>query len=135
LPLAFRDRERITLDGPTILEESARREIWVCGPGAYVVLKALAFRSRGENKDAYDLFYILENFGRGVSEGAEHFRLLLDDPATEAAVAVLEQDFASHEGIGPRRVAEFITGGPDDAIQARSGASGNSSVQAPCASH
>jgi hypothetical protein len=33
---------------------------------AYVVLKALAFDSRGENKDAYDLFYVVRNYGVGL---------------------------------------------------------------------
>jgi predicted nucleotidyltransferase len=45
-----------------MLGERASREIWVCGPGAFVVLKALAFRTRGENKDAYDLYYVIRNY-------------------------------------------------------------------------
>jgi hypothetical protein len=49
LHLAFRDRERITLSGKTIIGEQATRQVWVCGPGAYVVLKSLAFHLRGEN--------------------------------------------------------------------------------------
>ena len=50
--LAFRDREHVEIAGETIFGERATRTISVCGPGAYVVLKALAFRLRGENKDA-----------------------------------------------------------------------------------
>lgn len=46
--------------------EDATRDVWVCGPGAHVVLKAPAFASRGENKDAYDLFYVVRDFGPGV---------------------------------------------------------------------
>ena len=46
--------------------EQPTREVWVCGPGAYVVLKALAFRLRGENKDAYDLHYLVRNYGAGI---------------------------------------------------------------------
>jgi hypothetical protein len=61
LHLAFRDRCRVTLSGPTIVGEKATRDVWVCGSGAYVVLKALAFELRGENKDAYDLFYVVRN--------------------------------------------------------------------------
>ena len=57
LHLAFRDRELVNLSGKTIRGERASREMWACGPGAFVVLKALAFRLRGENKDAYDLVY------------------------------------------------------------------------------
>jgi hypothetical protein len=46
----------------------------VCGAGAFVILKALAFRIRDENKDAYDLYYLLRNFGRGVADGAAELR-------------------------------------------------------------
>ena len=55
LDLAFRDRRSAPLSGYTLFNERADRDIPVCGPGAFTVLKALAFRNRGENKDAYDL--------------------------------------------------------------------------------
>jgi hypothetical protein len=45
------------------------------GPGAYVILEALDFKNRGENKDAYDLFYLLRHFGNGIGEVVD--RLLL----------------------------------------------------------
>jgi len=83
-----------------------------------IVLKALAFRDRGENKDAYDLFYVIRNFGVGVSDVADALRPLMDDPDAVKAAEILEQDFSDHDAVGPRRVAEFLTGGPDDAIQA-----------------
>ncbi len=44
----------------------ATRSISVCGPGAFTVLKALAFSYRGENKDAYDLYYVLKYYGGGL---------------------------------------------------------------------
>lgn len=118
LHLAFRDRRRVPLSGQTIMGEDAARDVWVCGPGAYVVLKALAFASRGENKDAYDLFYVVRNFGSGVEDTAERLQPLLDDPAGSDAMVILRRDFLDHNGVGPRRVAEFLTRGPDDAIQA-----------------
>ena len=118
LHLAFRDRRHVPLSGRTIMGEDAARDVWVCGPGAYVVLKALAFGSRGENKDAYDLFYVVRNFGSGIEDIAECLRPLLNDPAGSDAIAILRRDFLDHNGLGPRRVAEFLTRGPDDAIQA-----------------
>ncbi|NCQ34547.1 hypothetical protein GW813_05590, partial [bacterium] len=118
LHLAFRDRRRVPLSGQTIMGEDAARDVWVCGPGAYVVLKALAFGSRGENKDAYDLFYVVRNFGSGIEDVAACLRPLLEDSAGVDAVAILRRDFLDHNGLGPRRVAEFLTRGPDDAIQA-----------------
>lgn len=118
LHLAFQDRRRVTLSGRTVMGEDATRDVWVCGPGAYVVLKALAFGLRGENKDAYDLYYVVRNYGSGVEDVAASLRPLLSDGAASKAIAVLRRDFLEHNGVGPRRVAEFLTGGPEDAVQA-----------------
>lgn len=118
LRLAFLDRRRITIEGKTIFGEQAARDVWVCGAGAYVVLKALAFASRGENKDAYDLYYVLRNYGGGPPDVLACLGPLLGDADTDAALRVLRQDFLVHDGIGPRRAAEFLTGTLDDEIQA-----------------
>jgi hypothetical protein len=118
LQLAFEDRRRLTLSGRTTMGEDASRDVWVCGPGAYVVLKALAFDLRGENKDAYDLFYVLRNYGGGVEEVSKCLRPLLVDSDASRALAILQRDFLDHDGVGPRRVAEFLVGRRDDAIQA-----------------
>ena len=117
LHLAFQNNSLVLLEGKTILGETAQRRVRVCGAGAFVALKALAFHIRGENKDAYDLFYMLRNFGRGVSEVAEQFRPLLPDPAALRAVEHLRMDFLDFEALGPRRVAEFIYGRSDLDLQ------------------
>ncbi|MEW6777930.1 MAG: hypothetical protein AB1405_16645 [Bdellovibrionota bacterium] len=108
LHLAFQDRSREKLSGKTITGEMASREVWACGPGAYVVLKTLAFGSRGENKDAYDLFYVIRNYGRSVEDVAERLTPLLKDPDAKKAVEILKRDFTHIESLGPRRVAEFL---------------------------
>ena len=118
LHLAFVDRQKITLAGRTILGEHAERDIWVCGPAAYIVLKALAFDLRGENKDAYDLFYVVRNYGSGVHEIADLMRPILQDPATQEAIVILQRDFTSHRSLGPHRVARFLTGETDENLQA-----------------
>ena len=118
LHLAFRDRERIALSGETIFGEHATRNVWVCGPGAYIVLKALAFDQRGDNKDAYDLYYLIRNYGSGVDDVAARMRPLLADATAAEALDILRRDFLEHDAVGPRRVAEFLTGGQDDAAQA-----------------
>ncbi|MDD5306628.1 MAG: hypothetical protein PHU25_04835 [Deltaproteobacteria bacterium] len=112
LALAFQDRRRVRIEGRTIFGEKATREVWVCGPGAFVVLKALAFLGRGEDKDAYDLYYLVRNFGAGVEDVAVCLRPLLVDGEAQRALEVLRNDFLNHEGIGPRRVAEFLQAAP-----------------------
>ncbi|HEY1379971.1 MAG TPA: GSU2403 family nucleotidyltransferase fold protein [Gemmataceae bacterium] len=114
LHLAFRDREEITLDGDTLTGGTARRVINVCGPGAFVVLKSLAFKSRAENKDAYDLWYVIQT----RTDCASRFRALRGDVKAEEALQILQQDFTDAGRIGPRRVAEFLFGGSDENLQA-----------------
>lgn len=118
LHLAFRDRERVEIGGETIFGERATRSISVCGPGAYVVLKSLAFRLRGENKDAYDLYYVVRNYGAGVDDVASRLKPLLGDPSATDALRFLREDFGDHDGVGARRVAEFLLDSPDDDVQA-----------------
>jgi|GEM_PF-2732064 len=48
LELAFLERELIPIDGHTLRGEHVSRIIPVCGPGALIVLKALALADRGE---------------------------------------------------------------------------------------
>jgi len=118
LQLAFKDRRKIRLSGRTVLGEQATRDVWVCGPGAYVVLKALAFDLRGENKDAYDLYYVVRNFGNGPDDMASAFRKLASEAEAVRAVEILRRDFLEHDAVGPRRVSMFLEGRPDPAVQA-----------------
>lgn len=118
LQMAFIDQEKIVLNEYTIYGEKAERTICVCGAGAYLVLKALAFRNRGENKDAYDLYYVLRNYGSGIGDVVEKLKPLLADSDTQKALEILKEDFVDIDSLGPIRVAKFITGIRDENIQA-----------------
>lgn len=118
LPLAFLDRTKVTLAGLTLQGEHAEREMWVCGAAAFVALKALAFRSRGENKDAYDLYYVLRNYGLGPRTVAESFLPLGEDAAAQEALRILDADFGAPHAIGPMRVAAFLGRSRDEALLA-----------------
>jgi len=118
LQLAFRDRQKISIKGKTILGGRASRPIWVCGPGAFVVLKALAFGTRAENKDSYDLYYIIRNYGNGVEDVYKCLAPLLDDQDALRALEILKRDFSDPDKIGPLAVAEFLYRGPNDDLQA-----------------
>ena len=117
LDLAFRDRARIeiqaVIDGALV-----SRSVWVCLPGAYTVLKALAFHDRTKDKDAYDLHYVLAHFGDGPAAAAQHLRPLLDHPEAERAVAILRTEFAAIDHAGPAAVARFLLRNGDDALKA-----------------
>jgi len=108
LSLAFRDRLRIELTGKTITGEAANRSISVCGPAAFIALKALSFRNRGEAKDAFDLVHVLMGFGLGVEDIAARANVLHDDEGFGEALAVLLEDFGAPDRLGVRRAGDFL---------------------------
>lgn len=112
------DRELITLDERLADGERAIRTIGVSGPGAFLVLKALAFNGRGEPKDAYDLHYMLASLADGPSATAARINHLRPNPDVEMALAVLQRDFVEPDAIGPASVARFLQHRLDDEIQA-----------------
>jgi len=81
-------------------------------------LKALAFRNRGDNKDAYDLYYHIRNYGSGVEDIADALKPLLKEKETKEAIGILREDFAAIDSVGVVRAAHFISGGPNETIQA-----------------
>ncbi len=108
----------MTIAGRTILGAKATRDVWVCGAGAFVVLKALAFDGRGESKDAYDLHYVIRNYGTGVADVAARLKPMLAHPDAQKALEVLRRDFLDPDAVGPRSVAEFVVGAVDAELQA-----------------
>lgn len=116
LELAFRDRVWKELTDAVPSGARAVREVPVCGAGAYIVLKSLAFGLRTANKDAYDLFYVLS--GVGIPEVASRLGSLQPDPNVDEALNVMARDFSAHDRPGPVGAAHFQAHGPDDELQA-----------------
>ena len=118
LQLIARDFVIVQLTGTNLDGVTLTRDVRVCGPGAFVVLKARANRDRDEPKDALDMTYVLTHYEGGVEAVADRLRPLLDDPDAREAVAWLREDFGSIDSIGPLRVAVFLQAAGDDALQA-----------------
>jgi hypothetical protein len=114
LDLAFRNPRQITLAGKDCKNRWAERAVKVCGPGAFVVLKALAHFGRDEPKDAYDLYYLLQHYGEDVEDVAGDLRSLLDDEQAQQAIANLRAEYTRLDAVGPSRLADFLSGQVDD---------------------
>lgn len=127
LQLAFVDKIGVELVG-NIQGTRVSVVANVCGPGAFIVLKALAFECRRirkdseslkrSQKDAYDLICVLRNFGKGPQDVAQHMALLGSDPAVIKAGRILKANFLNENNIGPRSVSLRREGGLNAGIQA-----------------
>lgn len=116
LELAFFDRTWIELSDTLPTGAFIARHIPVCGPGAFTVLKALAFGNRTNDKDAYDLHYLWNALG--VEDVAERLALLRPNASLEEALNVIRRDFCDLDGPGPVGVAHFLNRINDDELQA-----------------
>jgi Nucleotidyl transferase AbiEii toxin, Type IV TA system len=122
LELAFNELEQVTIEGHTLKGERATRTIPVCGPAAFVVLKAYAFGDRAEPKDAFDLVYVIRRWPGAVEAISDRLARHSErhrDLVTHA-LELLIRDFGSPDLIGPLRVAEFegATGAERDEVAA-----------------
>ncbi len=87
--------------------------------GAYIVIKALTFDQRHFNKDAYDLFYVLRNYGAGIQDVFACLApLLKGSKDAQRALEILASDFADANGDGAIAVPLFLFGKPDEELQA-----------------
>lgn len=126
LELAFDERVEVELAGHTLKGEPLTRNVPVCGPAAFTVLKALAFGDRAEPKDAYDLVYVLRRLATPESIAgrlAEH--ATTHDELVDRALGLLHRDFSTPESIGPRRAAAFDIVDDAEALDAAADAHGH----------
>ena len=119
LYLAFADRKSVRLEGRTILGEWAERDMWVCGPGAFLVLKALALKGRGINKDPYDICYLLNSaiFSEAsLNPILDFLSTHWEDRYVQEALSIIRREFGRRDGIGPMRAARFLGSEADENV-------------------
>jgi hypothetical protein len=119
--LVFADYTEVSITAELLDEKGIATEVVrVAGIAPFVMLKAIAYEERAEEKDAYDLVYTISNYDGGPEAVADVFadragsagedRLWFD-----RAVAALRSRFASdattdgHRKDGPTSYARFLT--------------------------
>lgn len=115
--LAFADFVTVSLSGQNLKGDTVSRDVKVCGPGAFVVLKALAVQKRSEDKDPYDLFMVLRNYGEGPRAVADRLTTLREDPDVKWGLEILTSNFSRPTDAGPRGVGRFLSREDDELKQ------------------
>ncbi len=73
----------------------------------YLVMKAMAL-GRGKPKDAYDIYYTIDNYKGGVKSLVSEFVPYADKELVQIMCQNLEEKFASVRHVGPVDVAAFL---------------------------
>lgn len=119
LRMAFADRLQREITHSNFQGQTKTVCANICGPGAFLAIKALTYRRRNLDKDAYDLVYVLRNFGRSAADIFPYLAPLMSKfSEARQALDILEHDFANPNDDGPLAVARFLYQRPDDNLQA-----------------
>lgn len=82
----------------------------------YLILKITAYQDRHKNKDAYDIVWLLLNYGDGPADAGASAResLIRRNPTSASAMELLRARFADVAQDAPRSYATFLGDGLDD---------------------
>ena len=118
---AFRDPASVKIAGPTISGAENTVSVLVAAIEDFLVMKSYALAKRDKPKDAYDIYYCLDNAPDGMERLAHSWRGRREDDDIAKAITHLREKFASVKAYGPQQVVAFYDspGEEERSLQAR----------------
>lgn len=116
-PLALAHRSQLLIEGQLPGDGNARAELLMADVVGCVGMKGLALGSRYSEKDAYDLFAVLENYGGGPRDVAAAVRPFVREPLMAEAIGYIREMFRDEKEAGSVWVADFHTEQRNEAHQ------------------
>ncbi len=106
--LAFDATVAVTLEGE--LPGGGKDEVTfkVAGIVPFLVMKGMAMFERIKEKDAYDIYYCVDNYPDGIDKLAGEFSPHMKNKLVLEGLAKIRSKFASAGHIGPKWVADFL---------------------------
>lgn len=104
----------VTIDGQLPDGGHASTSILMADVVGCVGMKGLALGSRYSEKDAYDLYAVVENFGQGPKEVAAKVGPFLEEPLMAESIGHIQGMFVNERAAGPSWVANFLTEARDE---------------------
>lgn len=106
--LAFDSYIKVTLEGELPDGGKDKVSFKVAGIVPFLVMKGMALHDRLKEKDAYDIFYCVENFPGGVIKLAKEFLSFKANTLVNEGLAKIKEFFLSVEHVGPKWVSDFM---------------------------
>jgi hypothetical protein len=138
IDLAFAACDEIELFGAMPDGTVNKVRIRVVRPEAFILIKAFALDERTNEKDAYDIAFVLQHYEPTLTVLADRVRVLLENALAREGLQILNGKFESIDSVGPVWAARVSKQGGADYEQARRAAFENAqelfrSLDAPTA--
>lgn len=119
VPIALDHRSEVTVDGELPGGGEVRTSILMADVVGCIGMKGHALGDRYKEKDAYDIWSVVDNYGEGPREVARAVLPHRGEPLVAEGLGHIEELFSSPRAAGPRWVAEFHAADTDDARERR----------------
>jgi hypothetical protein len=108
--LAFTFQQEVSVEGT--LPDGAHNRVTARLPtiAAFLCIKAITLSERKKEKDAYDIYFCVDNFPGGYLALAVEFQGKVDHPLIGEGIAILREKFARLDSIGPVWAAQVSEG-------------------------
>jgi hypothetical protein len=110
--IALRHNLKLLIEGTMPDGRSNSVEMLVASIPALLVMKGYALVGRDKKKDAYDIYFSVRNYQKGLDELAEACRPLMNDSVAQEGFLHIAKKFRSTDDYGPATVRMFLDGMP-----------------------
>ena len=107
VPMALDHRSEVTIDGELPGGGEVRADVLMADVVGCIGMKGHALGDRYKEKDAYDIWSVVDNYGEGPREVARAIHPHRDEPLVAEALGHIEELFSGPRAAGPRWVADF----------------------------
>jgi len=99
--LAFTFQQEVVVEG--LLPDGGHNSVTAKLPtiAAFLCIKAITLSERMKKKDAYDIYFCIDNYPGGYRVLADEFRGKLENKLIGEGIVILREKFARLESIGP----------------------------------
>jgi hypothetical protein len=117
--LAFENPVLVTVEGelPGGARDSVK--VQVASIVAFLVMKGMALDERLKEKDAWDIYYCLQNYPGGLDSLVKEFQPHVEHGLVKEGLRKIAKHFASEKAVGPRFVADFEELAPGEGREIR----------------
>jgi hypothetical protein len=119
--LAFENPVVVTIEGELPGGAKDTVKVQVASIVPFLVMKGIALNDRLKEKDAWDIYYCLQNYPGGLENLIPEFRPILNHGLVQEGLKKIASHFQSEKHVGPKFVADFeeLTDPEERAIRER----------------